>query len=123
MRFFLILATILVPTGLLIGGLLVLIFWPEWRRKQFFQQAPAFQSPATVLSKNQHTSGTAVRRASYGRYPLVRSYITFTLPDGERKDFEVSAHTYNTVMENDSGLLTFRESQNGRFFVRFARQK
>ncbi|MDD2363129.1 MAG: hypothetical protein PHH84_09360 [Oscillospiraceae bacterium] len=45
--------------------------------------------------------------------------LTFELPDKKRICFKVNEEVYNTVLENDEGLLMYKEDGNQRWFIKF----
>jgi hypothetical protein len=48
-------------------------------------------------------------------------YVAFQFSDGSRKNFNVDVNTFNTIAENDSGTLTYRQSGDSLFFVAYTR--
>ena len=72
-----------------------------------------------VVSKSLNTETHYV-----GVIPQIieKHLVTFEFPGGARQHFIVNIANYNTILENDSGILTYRVSKNLFFFVKFERQ-
>jgi|GEM_PF-4817164 len=47
-------------------------------------------------------------------------YATFQFDDGECINFQLSEQRFDLIMENEKGLLTYRENNGQIFFVKFA---
>ena len=46
-------------------------------------------------------------------------YATFQFDDGECINFQLSEQRFDLIMENETGLLTYRENNGQIFFVNF----
>ncbi|OJU10184.1 MAG: hypothetical protein BGN88_09285 [Clostridiales bacterium 43-6] len=49
-------------------------------------------------------------------------YITFEMPDGERKNFQVIHDRYATIEKDDVGTLIYKEGNGFSFFIDFKRK-
>ena len=72
------------------------------------KNAKPVETPAKVFSKAMNN----------GRY-MSSYYIAFLLPGGKRKNFIVSVEQYNTVAENEEGILTYKKYKRQIWFVSF----
>ena len=77
------------------------------------------------------TNATVVSRASEFRRSSGRTggrplggthFLSFEFPDGTRKNFKVDVTQFNTIIENETGILTYRECGDWLRFVDFQRQ-
>ena len=46
-------------------------------------------------------------------------YVSFEFPDGARKNFQVNVEQYNSVVENETGTLTYKGFEKHLIFVNF----
>ena len=76
------------------------------------QKLPELVSSARLVSK-----GTEIR----GRHTITIYYLTFELPDNSRKTFKVSSDIYNSVLKNETGVLTYKEQDKLIQFLDFKR--
>ena len=49
-------------------------------------------------------------------------YVSFQFSDNSRKNLNVDIDTYNTVMENETGVLTFKQDSETLYFISFQTQ-
>jgi len=74
---------------------------------------PVLTQEATLVAKRTEVSGTHQRSStSY--------YLTFELPDSERREFSVSGSEYGLQAEGDSGQLRFQGTRYLGFTRSFA---
>jgi len=90
---------------------IILISAPIYRDRKL-QKLPELVSSAKLVSK-----GTEIR----GRHTITIYYLTFELPDNSRKTFKVSSDTYNSVLKNETGVLTYKEQDKLIQFLDFKR--
>jgi len=90
---------------------IILIYAPIYRDRKL-QKLPELVSSAKLVSK-----GTEIR----GRHTITIYYLTFELPDNSRKTFKVSSDTYNSVLKNETGVLTYKEQDKLIQFLDFKR--
>ena len=59
-----------------------------------------------------------------GRTSSKQHFIAFELFGGKRKNFTVDVERYNTILENEEGILTYRENEFEKYiwFIDFQRQ-
>ena len=88
-----------------------IIFDPIYRDRKL-QKLPELVSSAKLVSK-----GTEIR----GRHTITIYYLTFELPDNSRKTFKVSSDMYNSVLKNETGILTYKEQDKLIQFLDFKR--
>jgi len=81
-------------------------------RDRKLQKLPELVSSAKLVSK-----GTEIR----GRHTITIYYLTFELPDNSRKTFKVSSDMYNSVLKNETGVLTYKEQDKLIQFLDFKR--
>ena len=72
-------------------------------------------SEVSVVSKSKKTIGDRYSTSSV-------FYITFEMPDGERKNFQVIHDRYATIEKDDVGTLIYKEGNGFLFFVDFKRK-
>lgn len=48
-------------------------------------------------------------------------YLTFELDNGNRKVFHVEGETYNSILENESGTISYKEYNKHLLFLNFKR--
>ena len=76
-------------------------------------------SPANLILKNAQPAN------NYGYYGLywygagMSYYMTFELPDKSRKVFTVDDDIYHSILENEAGILTYKEKGKLKEFVSF----
>lgn len=46
-------------------------------------------------------------------------YVSFDMQNGRRESFAVHAMQYNSILENERGLLTYKQNKNRFFFIAF----
>ena len=80
-----------------------------------FADAENIIASVKVISKTTKTSVTTGSGST-------KHHIAFEFPDGTRKNFEIAVEVANTILEGESGTLTYRESGQHLFFVGFERQ-
>jgi|GEM_PF-3699604 len=90
---------------------IILISAPIYRDRKL-QKLPELVSSAKLVSK-----GTEIR----GRHTITIYYLTFELPDNSRKTFEVSSDIYNSILKNETGILTYKEQDKLIQFLDFKR--
>ena len=104
-----------------LGGILVgaMSSWQE------FKLLPEQTALTKVLKKTMKISGEDYVGSDTSSYktPVTTSYfISFEFTDGTRKNFQVDVNCYNTLLENDTGILTYKENGASLLFVGFQRQ-
>lgn len=87
---------------------------------KFVARLPEIKTQARVLNKNTGTgSAPEFNRAGF---VVVSVYnITFELSDKRRIVFRVNEEQYNTVLENEEGMLSYKENNGQRWFISFQR--
>lgn len=95
---------------------LALILWAimTWKKKSTKEKIPPQSVPARLISKS-------ISIVPIGYASRSVPYLTFQLPGGLRKDFEVDMTTYNMFLEGEEGMLTFKEQGKIRVFLYFQR--
>jgi len=85
------------------------------RLERLLDNFPEIKESVKVISKTNEVS------RAYGSNEEVKTthYISFQFPDGSRKNFEVDVSTYNIILENDFGILKYKEMDNTLYFVDF----
>ena len=101
-------AIVFVVFYLFIGGMIL----NDSYNKKAFKTAKEITESGKVISK---TSG--LESSGSTEY-----FVSFELPDGNRKNFKVEVDIFNTITENQVGKLTYRENGTRLFFVNFERQ-
>ena len=104
---------------LIIGGILAPAFYKKSVRninaKWAFETAAIQTVTAKVISKISQVVGD---RFSTGTI----YHVSFDFPDGSRNSFSVNAVQYSVLVENEVGLLTYKQQEDYMFFVDFQRQ-
>ena len=104
----------IIDLALIVILLVILIYIPLYFifRKFAFDEACEEEAFVSVIGKATRTTG--------GRYG-VRTiyYVSFSFPDGARKNFTVDVDAYNTLQENDIGVLIYKENGKHLFFIDF----
>lgn len=85
---------------LLITGILVFVIGKAVSQWSHNNNQPVLSAPARVLTKRTRTGG--------GEHVSTSYYVTFELPNGERREFGVPGAEYGMLVEHDGGLLTFQ---------------
>ncbi|OJU10183.1 MAG: hypothetical protein BGN88_09280 [Clostridiales bacterium 43-6] len=83
--------------------------------KNAYLTLPEQNAPATVLNKSEKVVGDKYSTGTV-------FYITFEMPDGERKNFQVIHDKYATIEKDDVGTLIYKEGNGFLFFVDFKRK-
>ena len=135
--FFLVIGILLVGVGLLFteGGLLFLLI--SFGALSFIvaligiynhtaeKNAPLITVQARVFAKTTKTSGGDTYQIGDGQFSsdsiTTKHYISFEF-DKRRENFEVDVTVYNTVLENDKGVLEYKDIQGVLKFISFQRQ-
>ena len=101
---------------IIVGGIILLVIVgvgiSVHRKDKAFKSASDMTALVKVVSRVVERQGRS----------LNAYHIAFEFPDGARKSFEVKLDQYNTITENETGTLTYRESGKYLFFVSFDRQ-
>ena len=92
----------------IIVGFLFSVVSEESRKKA---NAPDVVVHAKVISKASHVSGPNVS---------TRKYVSFEF-DNRRENFEVDISQFNAVVENETGVLTYKEIDNRFVYIDFKR--
>ena len=82
------------------------------------KNAEEMSASVKVMSKTSEVSKELGRGLPINTF----YYISFLFSDGSRKNFNVNINTYNTIMENDTGILTYKQNGNVLFFIDFQHQ-
>ena len=74
--------------------------------------------PVTVFAKTNEVSKT------FGQYAPINTiyHVSFEFPDGARRSFPVDVSLYNSIMEKETGILTYKVHGETYFFIGFQRQ-
>jgi len=104
--------------GAIIIAICVLVMIPQLIKHNRIDSLPKLTTSAKVITKTSAVS------KGYGENQTINTiyYVAFQFPDNSRNNFCVDINTYNTVIENDTGLLTYKQSGNNLFFVSFEPQ-
>lgn len=103
----------LICSNMLIFPIVWSIIWLKERTKTNklnYKNASTFKIKAKVLSKSFSVGG---------RYAHTFCFISFEFFDGTRKNFSTNINQYNTIIENEEGLLTYKENGNNIWFIDF----
>ncbi|OJU08217.1 MAG: hypothetical protein BGN88_11055 [Clostridiales bacterium 43-6] len=104
--------------SLILAIALVVFFFRRMSRKTAAKNAfltlPEQTAQVKVVSKSKKTVGDRYSTGSI-------FYITFEMPDGDRKNFQVIHDSYATIEKDDMGTLTYKEGDGYKFFVHFTR--
>ncbi len=89
--------------------------------KQNIENLPNINVSTKVVSKNiDRISEYDVLASQYALVPIYN--ITFEASDGRRFAFQIDQNFYNQILENDTGILTYKENAGQLIFVNFERQ-
>ncbi len=113
-RIFLGISIFIIPIALFIG-LLFHILKKQRSIDIITKSAQTHNEHAKVVSKASQVVGDRF-------YTKTIYFVSFEFPQGERKNFPVNINQFNTLAENDNGILTFKENGNYLLFVNFHRQ-
>ena len=106
---------------IIVVGFVILIFSQQILtllfKKNLCNSLPNLDTPAKVISRTSEETSYG----KGGRNVSTNYFIAFELPDGTRKNFEVKIDQYNTILEDETGTLTYRESGTYLFFGTFQR--
>ncbi len=103
---------------LLLGsiGIIPLIWHLSWLGTKL----PMNRVPAKLVSKIINNRQIFVRGIAY----IVPNYwITFEFSDGTNWSFNVKADIFNSLVENDQGILTYRGQDKQNYFVGFEKNQ
>jgi len=100
----------------LIFGVVGLFFYAEGKyTRHLYDTANEYTKSAIVISKTSRVSGTSAGVSS-------KFDIAFEFSDGNREVFrDVDSTLYNTVVEGEAGMLTYRRNGTLLFIVDFQR--
>ena len=84
------------------------------KKQQVTAATEALKTPAKQISKSM-----TMRRGSYPSNSL--AHAAFEFSDGRRVDMEVGIEIYNTILEGEQGILTYKEKDGYYLFVGFQR--
>lgn len=106
-------------------GLLIIKFIVEkftsTIEKQNIENLPNIRISTKVVSKNiDRISEYDVLASQYALVPVYN--ITFEASDGKRFTFQIDQNSYNQILENDTGILTYKENVDQLIFINFERQ-
>ena len=101
--------------SLILLAILIFGLHRYFARKIAFDSAYEKEVFVSVIAKTTKTAGS-----QYGVRTIY--YISFSFPDGARKNFVVDVDTFNTLQENDIGMLTYKEYGKHLFFLDFEHQ-
>ena len=90
---------------LLVGAFI--LFIPS--EKKLLAETPILTAHAKVISKTSQTEAGAF---------LTRNFISFEF-NNRRENFEVDVSQFNTIVENETGVLSYKEFQNRFIFSAF----
>ncbi|HEY1015467.1 MAG TPA: DUF2500 domain-containing protein [Herpetosiphonaceae bacterium] len=85
---------------LLIVGILVFVIGKGLSQWSYNNSQPVLSAPARVLTKRTRTGG--------GEHVSTSYYVTFELPNGERRELPVPGSEFGMLVEQDMGTLTFQ---------------
>lgn len=90
-------------------------------KKQNIENLPNIRVCAKVVSKNiDRISEYNVLASQYALVPIYN--MTFEASDGRRFTFQINHNSYNQILEDDIGILTYKENADQLIFVCFERQ-
>lgn len=107
---------------LIIGGIVAKSLYESSSLKNNFKACPELKAYVKVVSKV--TGVQYMRRARTGVKVAVADvlYLICEFPDGSRKNLQVKdLNVYNTILENDVGILTYKEYDQYILFIDFRR--
>ena len=93
------------------------------------KKSPEQTANVKVIGKVTEVSGGGLMVGDDGSgttaYPnpvIMLHFISFEFPVGTRKNFQVNVNQYNSVTENETGTLTYKEHENDLMFIDFQSQ-
>ena len=111
--------TMRVPALLLLSlillAILIFLLCQYFARKFAFDVACEAEAFVSVIGKTTRITGS-----KHGVRTIY--YVSFSFPDGARKNFTVDVDTFNTFQENDIGMLIYKENGKHLFFIDFEHQ-
>lgn len=102
----------------LVGGFLLSAFSSEAKKKA---AAAEFIAQAKVVSKATNASAGSVDSYGY-RAGITRYFASFEF-NGRRENFEVNIAQYNSIVENETGILTYKEVDDRYIYINFRPNK
>lgn len=85
------------------------------------QELPLVKISTKVILKNiDRISDYDILASQYALVPVYN--ITFEASDGRRFAFQTNQNVYNQILENDTGILTYKENNGQLIFINFERQ-
>jgi len=92
---------------------------PSTLNRTRFRIAIEKREQATLAQKGIHhtAKGLTVHKRA-----VPHTVLTFELSSGKRLAFEVTSAIFHTFLENDRGILTYKQYEEKIFFVSFQRQ-
>lgn len=101
---------------IIVSAVILLITFIVYSIAKQFTASPEIKTFAKVISKYQPTSS----RKSFSSMLS----IAFEFPDGSRKNIKVlSSDSFNTILEKEEGLLTYKEFHGTLHFINFEPQR
>ena len=87
---------------------------------------PEIKVPAKVIFKNSTTTSTQEYSAEIGANVVTTVHdvlaVTFETQEGRRLVFPVTQEQYSLYLENDTGILSYKEYDGQLIFINFERQ-
>lgn len=92
------------------------------QKTKIITNTPVSKVPAKVIFKSSATTSTHkhVSNTWLSVYDVLS--ITFEMQNGKRLVFPVTQEQYGLYLENDTGILTYKENDNQLIFINFERQ-
>ena len=112
---FITLGVILLIVGAFLTPAIFKYFAVKTYAKNAFINATEFTTQARVSSKSFEVIGDRFSTSTI-------CYISFDFLDGRRISFKVDSLQYNVLVENDIGLLKYKQQGDYYFFISFQRQ-
>ena len=104
-------------TGMLFlaGGILWIM-----RKKIYFRNTPTLQQTVTVATKSfDYVDYEQVADSIVHNKRKYFYFVSFVLPDGSKKKFEIDIYQYQSISENGIGILTYKEKSEHLLFISF----
>ena len=98
----------------LVGPIIAGMIRESISEKKAFEIAQNITEFGKVISKT-------IDQSSF-RGTSTKHFVAFEFHSGRRKNFEVSLSDANTILENDAGMVTYKEHGEHLFLIKFQRQ-
>ena len=101
-------------------GTLVISSCTERFYRNYYERLPERTARARVLAKTTESSGGGVAPEGHTHAVITHHFVSFEF-NSRRENFVVDVSVFNTLIENETGVLTYKETEDELLFIDFKR--